>query len=231
MKPESKAIRTIYHGSDHIIERPSFGGGKPYNDYGQGFYCTENLDMAKEWGVSKDRNGFANCYSINCESLSILDLNCAEYCILHWLSILLDNREFEITSPLAFQAKAYILDVFHIDYSHADCIIGYQADDSYFSFAMDFLNGTISYRQLNHAMHLGKLGQQFVIKSRKAFDRLVSTGYEVVTSKDWYTRKMNRDRAARRQYFDLEKNLFLPHDLFITEILKEEMKPDDSRLR
>lgn len=80
-------------------------------------------------------------------------------------------------------------------------------------------------------MHLGKLGQQFVIKSRKAFDRLVFTGYEVVTSKDWYTRKMNRDRAARRQYFDLEKNLFLPNDLFITEILKEEMKPDDSRLR
>ena len=26
----------IYHGSDHIIETPVFGEGKPYNDYGQG---------------------------------------------------------------------------------------------------------------------------------------------------------------------------------------------------
>ena len=26
----------IYHGSDHIIEHPQFGEGKPYNDYGQG---------------------------------------------------------------------------------------------------------------------------------------------------------------------------------------------------
>ena len=25
----------IYHGSDHIIEKPLFGEGKPYNDYGR----------------------------------------------------------------------------------------------------------------------------------------------------------------------------------------------------
>ena len=33
--------KTIYHGSDHIIEKPQYGYGKPYNDYGVGFYCTE----------------------------------------------------------------------------------------------------------------------------------------------------------------------------------------------
>ena len=46
--------KTIYHGSDHIIEKPQYGYGKPYNDYGVGFYCTENPNMAKEWGVSID---------------------------------------------------------------------------------------------------------------------------------------------------------------------------------
>ena len=40
--------RTIYHGSNHIIQKPVYGGGKRYNDYGQGFYCTDSLDMAKE---------------------------------------------------------------------------------------------------------------------------------------------------------------------------------------
>lgn len=28
--------KTIYHGSDHIIEKPQYGYGKPYNDYGVG---------------------------------------------------------------------------------------------------------------------------------------------------------------------------------------------------
>ena len=47
--------KTVYHGSDHIIERPKYGYGKIYNDYGVGFYCTENQNMAKEWGVSADK--------------------------------------------------------------------------------------------------------------------------------------------------------------------------------
>ena len=32
---------TIYHGSPEIIEKPQFGKGKTYNDYGRGFYCTD----------------------------------------------------------------------------------------------------------------------------------------------------------------------------------------------
>ena len=41
----------LYHGSVNIIEKPLFGYGKPYNDYGLGFYCTDSLEMAKEWGL------------------------------------------------------------------------------------------------------------------------------------------------------------------------------------
>lgn len=49
-------VRTLYHGSPNIIEKPIYGYGKPYNDYGLGFYCTGSLDMAKEWGGGKDRD-------------------------------------------------------------------------------------------------------------------------------------------------------------------------------
>ena len=48
-------IKKIYHGSKDIIEQPIFGFGKTYNDYGLGFYCTEEIDMAKKWGVNSDR--------------------------------------------------------------------------------------------------------------------------------------------------------------------------------
>ena len=40
-------IKKLYHGSSSIIEKPLFGYGKPYNDYGLGFYCTDSLEMAR----------------------------------------------------------------------------------------------------------------------------------------------------------------------------------------
>ena len=101
-------IKTIYHGSNKIIEKPLFGFDKTYNDYGLGFYCTEVLDMAKEWGVSKDNDGFANIYELETEGLTLLDLNSSEYTILHWLEVLLENRIFDITNSLAQEAKEYL---------------------------------------------------------------------------------------------------------------------------
>ena len=91
-----KQTKQLYHGTAKIIEQPLFGYGKPYNDYGLGFYCTDSLDMAKEWGVGKNTDGYANCYELNCANLQILDLNDEKYCILHWLALLLQNREFDV---------------------------------------------------------------------------------------------------------------------------------------
>ena len=224
-------IRQLFHGSPSIIEKSQFGYGKVYNDYGLGFYCTDSLEMAKEWGVAQNRNGYANRYELDCEGLKILDLNGPSFNILHWLAVLLENREFDVPSGLALEAKEYILNTFRVDYQSQDAIIGYRADDSYFSFAQDFINGTISYRQLNNAMHLGKLGQQFVLKSKQAFDRMQFLGYEVADHDAWYAKKMLRDRSARREYFSVERNKRQRGDLYITQILDEEMKPDDERLR
>lgn len=224
-------IRKLYHGSLNIIEKPVFGYGKRYNDYGLGFYCTDSIDMAKEWGVSKDQDGYANCYDLECDGMKILDLNASQYCILHWLTILLQNREFDVPSGLALEAKEYLLANFAAPYEDYDAIIGHRADDSYFSFAQDFINGTISYRQLNNAMHLGKLGQQFVLKSKKAFERIKFTGSELAESKEWYVKKLLRDQTARREYFNVERNRRRRGDLYIIQIMDEEMKPDDLRLR
>ena len=84
--------------------------------------------------------------------MTILDLNAPGYTMLHWLTILLENREFDTSAPLAAEAKEYLMNTFHLDYKSADIIIGYRADDSYFSFASDFINGAISYRQLCNAI-------------------------------------------------------------------------------
>lgn len=221
----------LYHGSKDIIEKPIYGQGKKYNDYGLGFYCTDNIELAKEWGISFEKSGYANRYQIDCTGLTILDLNDDKYCILHWLAILLSNREFDTPAGLALEAKEFLKKNFMLDYKKYDIIKGYRADDSYFSFAQDFINGTISYRQLNNAMHLGKLGIQYVLKSKEAFNRIVFDGYEEADYKEWYAKKMKRDKSTRREYFDVERNRRQRGDLYITQILDEEMRPDDKRLR
>lgn len=49
----------VYHGSLQQIIEPHFGFGNPKTDYGLGFYCTENLELAKEWGCSEEKSCFA----------------------------------------------------------------------------------------------------------------------------------------------------------------------------
>ena len=221
----------LYHGSENRIEKPVFGYGKKYNDYGLGFYCTESAEMAKEWAVGADRNGFANEYELDMEGLTVLNLHDPQFCILHWLSVLLQNREFEMSSLLAQEAKDYLVENFTPDYQSYDVIVGYRADDSYFSFAQDFISGTISYRQLSNAMHLGKLGQQVVLKSEKAFAQLTFVNAKVARAEEWFAKKQLRDKSARAEYFNSERNKRRRGDLFITQIMDEEMKADDERLR
>ena len=148
---------TIYHGSSKMIEKPAYGIGNPNNDYGLGFYCTESIELAKEWACSNETDGYANQYTLELDGLSVLFLTGGQYSILNWVFVLLENRKFRISSAIARQAKEYIFENFAIDYRHYDIIKGYRADDSYFSFANAFLNNTISILQLEKAMVLGKL--------------------------------------------------------------------------
>lgn len=46
--------KKLYHGFPNIIEKPIFGHGKAYDDYGIGFYCTDVPEMAKERGIGRD---------------------------------------------------------------------------------------------------------------------------------------------------------------------------------
>ena len=82
------------------------------------------------------------------DGLEILNLNSPEYNILNWLAILADNRTYWQNGSISEQAKKYIKDNFLPDISGFDVIIGYRADDSYFSFAQDFVAGVISLQKL-----------------------------------------------------------------------------------
>lgn len=222
---------TLYHGSQQTIPTPLFGVGNRFNDYGLGFYCTESLNLAKEWACLPDRDGVANCYLLHMDGLSVLNLLDGRYNILNWLSILLENRKFDVNAPIAAQGKEYLLKSFLPEYQSFDIIIGYRADDSYFSFASAFLHNTISLRQLERAMFLGELGEQIVLKSEQAFARLrFQEGIPAERSK-FFKKKMERDSSARAAFRAYRQEMPTEDDIFLLDILREGWNDDDPRLR
>ena len=222
---------TIYHGSSKIIERPDFGTGNPHNDYGLGFYCTESMELAKEWASSTETDGFANQYQLNLTGLSTLSLTSGGYHILNWLSVLLENRRFRIDGAIAQQAKAYISENFSVDYKQYDIIRGYRADDSYFSFANAFLNNTISVTQLEKAMVLGKLGEQIVLISQKAFASIEFVKAIPAPNEIYLPKKSARDTAARKDFQQEKARGSILTEKYILDIMREGWKNDDERLQ
>ena len=221
----------VYHGSPKIIAKPVFGVGNPQNDYGLGFYCTESVELAKEWACSVETDGFANQYTLDLTDLSVLSLTGGDYSILNWLFVLLENRKFRIGGDIAKQAKSYIFENFAVDYKNYDIIKGYRADDSYFSFANAFLNNTISVAQLERAMVLGKLGEQIVLMTPKAFNSIEFMDSIAAPKEIYLPQKLARDTAAREDFRKEKGRGSLLTEKYILDIIREGWKNDDPRLQ
>ena len=225
-----KIVR-LFHGSEKIIECPEYGKGERHNDYGRGFYCTESIELAKEWACADNKDGYANEYEFDLTGLNLLKLNEGGYNILNWLAVLAENRTYWEKNSISEQAKQYLHDNFLIDISPYDVIIGYRADDSYFSFAQDFVSNTISLKQLSEAMHLGKLGEQVVLKSEKVFRQIRYVGNEQAFRTEYFVKKSARDKAARLEYRKSKQNAADISDVFMLDIMREGMKNGDKRLQ
>ena len=202
-------MRKIYHGSVKMIEKPRCGAGRRDNDYGFGFYCTEDIELAKEWAASDERGGFVNCYEVNEEGMRFLDLQQSpekntdvdrERRVLQWMALLLENRAIRLGSPVERRGKEYICSHFLMDISDYDYLIGYRADDSFYSYARAFLSNTLTVGQLSAAMRLGDLGLQYVIRSPRMFDRIHFLEAVSVDGGIYFPKRMQRDWTARQKF-------------------------------
>jgi hypothetical protein len=226
------SLKTLYHGSVGIIKKPEFGKGNNRNDYGSGFYCTEDLELAKEWACGEKRGGFANVYTIDVSKINILNLSDPQYGLLDWLAVLVSNRILNNRTPIVAEAKEYLTEFFLPDISAFDAITGYRADDSYFTFAADFLSNGISLRQLSRAMRLGSLGEQFVLKSAKAFDLVQYVKSEPADGEIYHALRLKRDNEAKSEYLKRERGFARSSDeIFMVDIIRGGMKQGDARLQ
>ena len=224
-------IERIFHGSEKIIEKPEFGLGALHNDYGRGFYCTKDKELAKEWACRKGNSGYVNEYEIDLSDLKILNLNAEPFNILNWLAVLTKNRTYWQNSSISEEAKKYLHEHFYVDISDADVIIGYRADDSYFSFAQDFVAGAISLQKLKRAMYLGDLGEQIVIISEKAFERLKFIGNDEADVDIYFLKKEQREKNARLSYRRDKGSNSDVDELYMIDIMRENIENGDTRLQ
>lgn len=221
-------IITLYHGSQEIIETPRFGLGKKNNDFGQGFYCTESEELAKEWATSAGRDGYANRYLVDAEYLRILNLNSPEYTVLNWIAVLIEHRLFTPSTPVESQARNYLIRNFSVNVNAYDIVTGYRADDSYYDFAAAFLSNTISIEQLASAMRLGKLGEQIVIKSKAAFASICYDGCINAPADIYFKNRETREKEASDSYLNMLSEE--SDGLYIRDIMRGKIGNDDPRI-
>lgn len=164
----------LYHGSDHIIEKPEKNKGRNTNDYGQAFYCTKDIHSAKEWANKDIRNGVVNKYYFDGRGLSVLDLtDKAKYSVLNWVAILMHFRNISKDFKESHQRELdYLEKNYYIDVTKYDVIYGFRADDSYFKFPSLFVDNQLRLEALEEIYLLGYLGTQYAIISEKAFKRI-----------------------------------------------------------
>ena len=225
-------IITLLHGTDHIIKKPELSLGKEHNDYGRGFYCTEIPEMAKEWACKENTDGFVNEYCFNTDNLKILNLLDGKHSVLNWIALLLKHRIFTLQDAIAIDARDYIIEHYSVDTTEYDVVIGYRADDSYFSYAQSFVGNALPLRSLNQALKLGKLGAQTVLISERAFEQIKFVGAEPVDKEIYYPQFITRDTTARKTYQqEIKKSRTYRDDIFVMDILREEIKNDDPRIQ
>lgn len=217
-------MKIIYHGSEYIIEKPiyHYEGSNIHNDYGLGFYCTQNIDMAKEWANRTTRNGFANKYQFDDRKLKILDLTDRnKYSVLNWISILIHNREIPENDLIEFSDVLEYLKKYYINTEDYDVVIGYRADDAYFRFPLMFVRNVLTYEKLEEIYLLGNLGKQYVLISEKAFKRIKFIK-EIECDPIFYERYRRRKDAADNSYRELERTERASKGKRVRDLMKED---------
>ena len=178
-------IITIYHGSDntanaviaaffhkkcdHEIKEPLFGKGSPDSDYGMGFYTTELQDKANQWALEMgDENAVTNEYTIDLKGLNVINLD--DYGPMAWIAEIAYHRGSK--SELGKLAAEIIVDMYKVDTSQADVIIGYRADSIYMQILDAFLEGKLTINETISLFKKGELGEQVCLVSEKAFEKI-----------------------------------------------------------
>lgn len=194
----------LFHGTPDKIVVPTYGKGKEKHDYGQGFYLTESIDLAKEWAVCRpnEENGWVHKYQLDTDGLKILDFQ--DKGVLAWLAELMKHRDAADSKRYRMLAKKFI-EKYGVDTKEYDVIRGWRANASYFYIAKEFVRDNIDMDILEELLSLGGLGIQYCIKSELAYSKLheLEDDLMAVQYAEFNEKYNQRDIIARQKMREL----------------------------
>lgn len=165
----------LFHGTPDEIVVLTYGKGEEKHDYGQGFYLTESIELAKKQVVCRpnEKNGWVHKYRLDTAGLKILDFQ--DKGVLAWLAELMKHRDAADSKRYHMLAKKFI-EKYGVDTKDYDVIRGWRANASYFYIAKEFVRDNIDMDILEELLSFGGLGIQYCIKSKLAYSKLHELG-------------------------------------------------------
>jgi len=98
----TKNLLTVYHGTISIIDTIDVARGRPYKDFGRGFYVTESFDHAKNLALrnkyleqDRSRNtcsAYVYTYILDMEKTRNFTIKQFDIADLDWMHFVLSNR-------------------------------------------------------------------------------------------------------------------------------------------
>lgn len=155
----------LYHGSDVLVSQPDLAKGKPYKDFGRGFYLSDTREQALEMAfriVNRLDRGLKPVVStFEFDESSMVDgsLNVKRFDTYseEWAEFVLHNRDRKIPQPI----------------HNFDIVYGPIADDSIVRQMRRFELGDITLNELMRELkYPQKIIFQYFFGSEKALERL-----------------------------------------------------------
>lgn len=189
----------VYHGAAQVVARPVWDGGGGCRDFGPGFYCTDQRELAEEWACAGGQGGFVTEYALNLDALELFDLTAGAIGPFRWLGLLAANRQFRDTAPAGVNGAAWFRERACPDLTPWDAVLGWRADGSRFSMAQAVFSGEAPAERLYRA--LTQCGTQLVLRTPRALAALRFQSYAAADPLTAFARAKTRDRAVRAAFW------------------------------
>lgn len=155
----------LYHGSNITVHQPDINKGKPFKDFGQGFYLSDTFEQAMEMGARVVERNMENkepvVSTFDFDEFAMTDgslkVRCFEAYTKEWAEFVIRNRDRKLPQPCH-------------DY---DIIYGPIADDSVVRQMRRFEMGDITLDELmKELQYPAGITFQYFFGSERALNRL-----------------------------------------------------------
>jgi transcriptional regulator with XRE-family HTH domain len=154
----------LFHGAKKKFSLPvDLSHSKDQNDFGRGFYLGENLEQASTY-ISNSDYPYVYSFCIDCKGVKIERFSVSK----DWMIAIAYFRGWLNEYSECTLIKEIITRV-----NNADLVIAPIADNRMFDILSEFVDGSITDLQCQHALAATNLGFQYVLKSEKAISKLV----------------------------------------------------------